>query len=196
MYHSKPLSQAVSPVSATELNDWVRGLDECDPMLKVVLKAATGFVIDWLELELLSRDRLATWKDWPVIGTPTAGISHTNATYKTTLEIPYANLITMDAVLIDGALVTDYHLFTDQRPALIDLRDVFSVSDYDEPAIQIQYQAGFGGADDVPDDIKIGIMMLAGYMYDKRGACDLGEALSNSGAKSLLQPHKVNVAGF
>ena len=35
--------------------------------------------------------------------------------------------------------------------------------------------------------------MLAAYLYEHRGQCDAGDAISKSGAASLLNPYRVDL---
>lgn len=198
MYHTKALSQVVSPVTTDELFSWVRGADECDPILQTSLNVATSQVIEFLQLELMPRTRVTTWHTWPTVGTVTTGLSKTEAHYKTLLELPYANLISVDGVEIFGEVTTDYTAFDSQRPALIDLSETSIYIDNDvDDAISVQYIAGFGdGADDVPEDIKTAIMTAAGFLYDHRGNCNINDLLKDSGAAAMIMHHKVDVVVF
>lgn len=194
MYHSKALESIKSPVTDGELNAWVRGVDECDPVLSVCLIAATGAVIKYIELELLTRARVTTWNKWPTTGTETNGISKSEQHLETLIELPYSNLVDVEAVTVYGEVTTDYTVYPSQQPALIDLSDVSYIDgNEDDDAIAIQYLAGYGGANDVPEDIKTAILTAAGYMFDHRGSCDMSKLLDVSGAKDILQSYKVNV---
>lgn len=59
-------------------------------------------------------------------------------------------------------------------------------------AVTIDYVAGFGGAADVPDDIKDAILITALELYERRTKTEVGTVLArHDTVDSLLAPYKV-----
>jgi len=54
------------------------------------------------------------------------------------------------------------------------------------------YKAGYGtDTENVPKGIRLGIVQVAGYLYDHRGECSPEEAITKSGAGMALNPYRV-----
>jgi len=192
----KALSQADSPVSSSDLAAWLRTDDTSDPMLSVCWSAATNAVIEFLKLDLLSRDRLLTLAEWPTKGTKTHGLGRSTIEYCDTVELPYTNLLNVDGIEVFGAITTDYEIMQG-NPAKIRFTHTSIAYNDQDPAIVIQYQAGYGADSElVPEAIKIAITMLAGYVFMHRGSCDMTQAMEKSGAKMMLIPYANNIVVF
>jgi uncharacterized phiE125 gp8 family phage protein len=60
-------------------------------------------------------------------------------------------------------------------------------------AIEIVYTAGYGSAaSSVPAPIKRAVKQLAAYLHTHRGdMCDMGDAMTDSGAASIMGQYKV-----
>lgn len=58
---------------------------------------------------------------------------------------------------------------------------------------QVRFVAGYGAAADVPDDIKQGILLLVGHLYENREAVVVGTISGELplGVKELLQPYRL-----
>ncbi len=57
--------------------------------------------------------------------------------------------------------------------------------------VEVEYVAGYGSAaSSVPDQIKRGIIMLAGYLFEHRGECDAQTAVAKSGALALWRSYR------
>lgn len=181
----------VLPVTASELADWAK-LDDSDPAITVALYAATSAVISFLSLDLIQRTWTLTHEDWPTVGTvKTPSLSPQVAGYKTVIDLPYANLISITSVEVNGEAYTDYREVKG-KPAKLRF-DSVAWHDSDNPAIEVVYEAGYGATtDDVPAPIKQAILMAASYMYNHNGMCDAGDMLTMSGAKQVLIPFAVN----
>lgn len=190
-YSAKPAGPIVSPVTEQELADWLGLPDAADPTLPALLKAAAGSVIQWLGLDVLARDWTLTHNYWPTNGTMSSpSLSGQNGHYKREISLPYANLLSISDVALYGDLTTDYNVLGDT--VVLDFNVFRTEVDgtNENPAIVINYRAGFGEADDVPEDVKTAITMLAAYNYEHRGGCSAGNALAESGAAQVLAPYR------
>lgn len=184
-------TQLRSPVSTQELADWSR-LDSNDPTLIAALSIATNAVISFLKLDLLNRAWVLRYKEWPKIGTTiNCSISRNQSYYKEFINLPYANLRSIESVKINGELTTDY-IVLDGNPASLQFSTV-PVYDNESYALEVNYTAGYGvSANDVPQPIRTAIIMLASYISEHRGGCDMGNALDVSGAKLLIASYAIN----
>lgn len=178
------------PVSTQELADWSR-LDIDDPTLMPALMIATNAVISYLKLDLINRSWSLRYREWPRIGTTRDyGISPNQSYYREIIELPNANLQSIESVKVNGVLTTDYIILGDSHSAL----QFNTVPTYDNEnyALDVQYTAGYGASSsDVPQPIRTAILMAASYISEHRGGCDTGNALDMSGAKSLLASYAI-----
>lgn len=194
-YTTRPLSAVVSPVTTQELADWLRLDDNTDPLLSPLLVAATSYVIERLQSELLNRDRVVTYQHWPMVGKLYTQLSYPDAQFEREIKLPYATLQSVTAVTLYGGVFTDYQV-QETTPATLYIEPL-QVTDASEPAIEVQYVAGYGAnAADVPEAIRVGITMMAAYLYSHRGACDAVTAFANSGARELLTPYMNELVVF
>lgn len=61
--------------------------------------------------------------------------------------------------------------------------------------IVIEYVAGYGGASDVPEDIKYAVKVTAGYFYENRGKdCDTNELPMS--ARTVLEQYRIMRIGY
>jgi hypothetical protein len=192
MYNIATLDGLKAPVPSEDLIDWAR-LDSDDPKIESSLLIATAQVISFLKLELLPRAYTLTYEDWPICGTVTSpSLSRANYRYKLRVDLPYTNLVSVESVTVNGtaATVDDYRLLPG-KPYQIEFEQ-FSTGDTDNPALVIEYTAGYADFSRVPDTIKNGIKMVAAYIHVHAGGCDVGDAVKMSGAADLLRPYAVN----
>lgn len=183
---AKPQSTVVQAISNQELADWVRQEDVSDPLLPIMAVSATATVIEFLGKDLINRSWEFTAWQWPIVGTPTCGISPSLSAPKLRFELPYAELQAVTSVQVNAEDYTDYTLNGDYI-----IFDESTIPDEGNPAFRVIYTAGMGAAvDDIPVEIKSGILMLAAYLYDHRGACDSSKALMESGAMTALTPYR------
>ena len=174
----------VSPVTNAQAADFI-GVDDTDPILPGLLLSATDAVIRAIQYDLDPRDWTLTLWEWPIVGTRTApNLARAPYSFKREIELPYAALVSVSAVTSYGDPVTD---FTQRETSIIMPRGLAkeTYKDNDEPAIVVEYRAGF---DPVPEAIRQAIIMVTAFLFEHRGACDGQEALWRSGAKSLLLP--------
>lgn len=174
----------VPPVTAQELADF-SVIDATDPSIPSVLIMATDAVIQFLNLDLTPRAYTLTHWDWPSTGART----HPNLTalpYRLNREImlPFAGLVSVESVEVYGVATT---LFTARERSLVFSQGVpFNAHKSNEdPAIVVEYTAGL---DPIPAAIKQAVIMLAAFLYEHRGACDMPAAFTMSGARQMLQP--------
>lgn len=191
-YRARTTDPIVSPVTDQELADWMVLPDASDPTLSPILKAATGSVIRYLGLDVLARDWTLTHDYWPTHGTmSTPSLSRQNGYYMREIDLPYANLISVASVELYGDSTTDYNLLGDTVVLDYNVYRTEVDGSNENPAIVVQYRAGFGEtADDVPDDVKTAITMLAAYNYEHRGGCNTGNAMRDSGAAEILVAYR------
>lgn len=191
-YKSTPLTEAVSPVTNQELADWLRLDDDTDPILAGILTTVTGYTIERLQSELINRQRKTIYENWPVIGTTGDWqISLSEARRQQEIVLPYARLQSIELVELYGDTFTSY-IEQDTSPAQIFIEASTLTSDGAQPAILLEYTAGFGAtAADVPEAIKTGIKMMAASMYEHRGQCSVADAWASSGAGMIMQPYSL-----
>lgn len=191
---SRPLTDAHAIVTAQELSDWLALDNPSDPLLAPMAQAATSALIEWLEMELISRQRELTLEYWPKVGTDTSpSISPNDYLYQLRTDLPFSHTATtLDSVDSFGVdVLTDVALMQG-KPFKMVFDDIYQ-TDTDEAAIIATYTTGFGTIDDVPEQLKTAVKMLAAYMYEHRGACDVSDAIKTSGAAMFAQPYKLNL---
>jgi len=177
----------VPVISVNDLSYYLRLDDASDPLLQQICTASTQFIINRLKTELISRTRIVNYPNYPTIGSSNShSLSRSRQQLKTEILLPFANLISVQSVNIYGAVVTDYQIKKTQ-PATIEL-EVIELIENDEPAIVINYTAGLGDIDDIPDDLKFAITMFAAYVYDNRG-CSMADAFMLSGADEMTRTY-------
>lgn len=191
-YKSTPLTEAESPVTNQELADWLRLDDDTDPILAGILTTVTGYAIERLQSELINRERKTIYENWPIVGTTgDCHISRSEARRAQEIVLPYARLQSVDLVQLYGDTFTSY-IEQDTSPAQIFIEAPTLTSDGTQPAIVLEYTAGFGAtAADVPEAIKTGIKMMAASMYEHRGQCSVADAWNSSGAGLIMQPYSL-----
>lgn len=182
--------QVRPPVSSQELADWSR-LDSDDPTLVSALIIATNTIISFLKLDLINRQWVLRYREWPKVGTTRMyGISPNRSYSREIVELPNANLRSIESVKVNGVLTTDY-IVLDGNPSALQF-DTVPVYDDENYALEVSYTAGYGASsNDVPQPIKTAIIMLASYISEHRGGCDMGNALDMSGAKMLLSSYAI-----
>jgi hypothetical protein len=179
----------VPPVTAEDLEDFAV-IPATDPAVTGTLLSATGAVFRYLGFDLIAREWTLTLWDWPVLGTRSyLTLGKPTSELDREIDLPYANLLSVESVELYGEEVTDFI----KRDRAIIIRRRFLQEDYkrnESPAIKVTYTAGYGPtADDVPGEIKQAILMVASFLYEHRGACDVMDAIGRSGAAEMLQPY-------
>ena len=194
---TRPLTPLILSITAADVAEYLRLDDASDPFLQALTTSANQFVINRLQLELVERGRVVIYPNYPTIGTSNPrALSATRQALKREIELPFANIITVDSVEVYGVAVNaaNYQI-KKTMPASIEF-DVVQIIDTDVDAIKIEYTAGFGAtADDVPEDLKFAITMLAAYLYEHRG-CGMADAFKESGADEMTRHYNQNLAVF
>jgi hypothetical protein len=191
MYSTKPLTQVVPVVTVAELAAWL-DVDAADPILTIMLNAATGSAIEYLQHELINRERVVIYQRWPTTGTNTGRtLSPGNETYEHVIALPYALDATISELKLYNIVSTEFFK-QDLKPTKI-LIDNFTISSEDDfPAIVVNYTSGYGAIADVPEMIKLGVLLIAAFMYEHRGGCKADQIMKQSGAESYLAPFRFN----
>lgn len=183
---AKTSEPIVSPVTVQELADWL-GADVNDPLLTPLLNSATDAAIRFLNYDLEPRAWTLTLWDWPVFGTKTwPNVGKPVSRLKREIELPYAAIQSVTSVEVYGNVITDY-VTRDNSIVFAKGVPYDRYKENEDPAIVVNYTAGL---DPISDSIKDGIKMLAAFMYEHRGECDVMQGLQRSGAAMLLQPYR------
>ena len=185
------------PSTEQDLKDFLR-LDEADcENLQIYLDTANNAVISYLSLALITQQFTLVIDGYPFVGTLTKGIAPINIEFQKWIELPYSTITTINTVYtIDEYGVetlvpnTDYIVDQYSTPARLKFTDGVCVSTNNR--LKIVYTTGFGtDTEDVPNGIRLGILQVAGYLYEHRGECTPAQAISESGAGMALQPYRV-----
>lgn len=192
---TKPLTAVEPVITAAEFAAWV-SVDDTDPLIPMLSISATSAIINYLEMELISRQRKVIHRQWPTIGTDTnPSLSRPNVFPACVIELPYSvAAVTIDASLIYGDAVTLEAV--EDKPFVVPIAEPTYSTDDAETAIDITYTTGYADIDAVPTDIKQAALTHAAYMYEHRGECDAMEGLKRSGAADLIKHYKTNVVVF
>lgn len=188
---NEPLQPAVAD---QQIQDFL-AMDGFDPIATALALAATEAAINYLQRELVTRERTVTYQDWPFSGSKSIGISPSCAEYDGRIELPYAApLDAVSAVTVYGENQLDYAVMKTQ-PAAVETNQLPQDGNK-QSAIEVVYTAGYGAQADVPAVIQSAILMMTAYMYEHRGACDADNAMQQSGAAMMLQPYRVDVVAL
>lgn len=182
----------ISPVTLAEMADYI-GVDISDTLVEPMLLAATDAVIRVLGYDLEPRDWTLTLWDWPSTGARTSpNLSPSLHSLMREINLPYAALQAVASVTVYGVLTTDY-VSRENSIMLAAGIPADGYGDNVDPALVVEYTAGLVP---VSDSIKNAIKMLASFLYENRGACDVGDALKRSGVSIMLQPFKRHAVVF
>lgn len=175
---NRPQTYLESPVTTAELADFL-SLEFCSDTetLTGYLLAATQACIDYTNIELLEREWVLKMDRNPErqAGFMGAGIMHAYAAWW--IQLPIYPVLSIDSIKVAGESVTARSTDLDSRPARVEVDE--------SGEIEITYTAGHENVQDINPQILLGIKMLAGYLYDHRGACDITDALKASGAAMM-----------
>jgi uncharacterized phiE125 gp8 family phage protein len=192
------VGESICPATEQDLKDYLRIEDESCGSLEFYLDAANKAVIAFIGQALIENEYTLVFDGYPFNGTATFGLSRDTTTFQEWIELPYANLLEIESIDIldneDGTATEvepeDYLIDTFSSPARIRFirLPVMGLKD----RLKIVYKAGYGtDTEDVPKGIRLGIVQVAGYLYDHRGECSPEEAITKSGAGMALNPYRV-----
>ena len=176
---SEPLT---SPVTADELGAYLGLPVPVAPtdaaLLNRLLLAACEYYVRLSGCELLSRDYTYATSRTPERREGLTGVAPMASGAVWWIELPLVPVAALTSVKVDGELTTDYQADLSHVPARIDLRA--------QGAVEIAYTAGYATAAEIPATVTTGILMLAAYLYEHRGACSVGDAAEQSGAAAMF----------
>lgn len=185
------------PSTEQDLKDFLR-LDETDcENLQIYLDTANHAVISYLSLALINQQFTLVIDGYPFNGTLSNGIAPSVIYFQQWIELPYSSITTINSVYtIDEygveTLVSSSDYIVDQYSTPARLRFIDGVSVSTNNRLKIVYTTGYGtDTEDVPYGIRLGILQVAGYLYEHRGECTPAQAISESGAGMALQPYRV-----
>jgi len=168
----------VSPVTPEQFADYL-SLDYSpsdDALLNAHLLTACGWYIAHMNNELLERTWSLKFDRYPSQGDSFAGLGPVYADSQPWVDVPLYPVSVINSVLVDESIVT----FTDD----LDCKPPRVFMDAG-CKIDISYTAGYPTPSDIPPNIILGINMMAGYLYEHRGSCSIGDAAKESGAASV-----------
>ena len=172
---NKTVDPLVSPVTPEGLADYL-GLDyspEDDVLLNSFLLTACGWYIAHMNNELLQRNYTLKFDRYPS-GESFSGLSPVYANLDSWISIPLTPVSVINDVTASGDTVA-FTSDLDSKPPRVFL------TSYAQD-ITVTYTAGYATASDIPQNVILGINMLAGYLYEHRGACEINDAVNKSGA--------------
>ncbi len=184
--NARPLSDIVSPVTPSELQDWL-GLPTLENKLAALLSAATEIVITHIGRDLIQRNWRVTLNSVADFrGGYTRNDSLNGYPF---VELPFSGLVSVASATSDGTLLTldQYETDVEKTPGRIHFYGRTWAYN-----IVVNYTAGMApNAAGIPEAIKAAIKMIASYLHAHLGECDTGDALKESGAITLLKRFRV-----
>jgi uncharacterized phiE125 gp8 family phage protein len=178
---------AEHPVSLNEVKEHLRvDFTDHDTLISSLIEAATG------HLEKRCRRAFVT-QEWRL----------ELAAFAAEIEIPLPPLVSVDQIDYTDAAGSQqtlpasvYNVDTASTPGRVVRADG---ADWPETkmvpgAVRIAFTAGFGGAADVPGDIKAAIKLMVGHWYENREAVIVGQAASElpMAVDALIAPYRVH----
>lgn len=194
--YSAALTPVESPVSVAEMKAYI-GVDGDDLLLSTMLASATTSVINFVEHEIVSRQRKVIYERWPTLGTNTnPSVSRNNIELVQYVKLPFANLDSSGSIVVTASnevvAASDYRIVKG-KPDTLFFEVLPTYGSEDHPDLTVEYFAGFGTAFDVPEVYKMAIIQIVSFLYEHRGACSADSAMIISGASSILTPLKYSV---
>lgn len=111
------------------------------------------------------------------------------------ITLPRYPLVSVDTMTVDGQAITvsDYfNVDTDRKRGRLSVKfgeTLPVVTQKEANTIQITYTAGYSSKDDVPASLRMGLILIASYLYENRGECSAEDALM--AGKASLDRYKV-----
>jgi len=173
-----------SPVTPKELADFL-SIDYCSDdstLISSLLLSATQACINYTNIELLEREYTYI-ADRPIerqAGYIGVGMMHAYRAWW--VDLPIYPVLSVDSVLVNDE-PAEYEADLLSRPARIEIDNLGRV--------EITYRAGHASPYEIDAQLLLGIKMLAGFLFEHRGACDAAGALSKSGAAALWNESRI-----
>lgn len=175
MISNRTLDPLISPVTNSELAEFL-SVEASDPLLPGLLLAASQACIDYTNIELLERDYTLKYDRTPERQAGYAGLGIMGSLSAWWISIPLWPVPSIQSVTVGGEVVTpDQDL--NSKPARVAIQGFGPT--------EVHYTAGHADSADIPPLLILGIKMLAAYLYEHRGACDVQDAIKQSGAASV-----------
>lgn len=196
-------AEPLCPITEADLSEYLRlddGTGACQS-LDIFMNAATKIGISYLQRALLRQRYTFLIDGVPYIGTKLRSkLSGSEVTFLDTIDLPFAGLIELISVKVidkDGLEIVvdpDSYIIDDiSVPSRIRFTSYGAIPMSDADRLQIVYDAGYGeDTEEVPEGIRLGLLALAGYMYEHRGECAPATSLSKSGATLALKPYRIS----
>lgn len=190
------------PITEADLVSYLRldGSPGCQE-LSVFMNAATKIAISYLQRALLTQQYTFQIEGIPFTGTKLQyALSGSEAVYSDVVALPFAGLdeiVSIEVIDKDGVateVLPEYYVVDNTSvPTQIRFVQWGAIPMCDTDKLKIVYTAGYGeDTSDVPEGIRLGLLMLAGYMYEHRGECTPGTSISRSGATLALKPYRIS----
>ena len=185
---NRTTDQIVSPVSPRELADFlsVTYSSADDDLYNGFLLAATERCIFYTGIELLQRNYKLKTDYYPQRQAGFSGVGIMHSYQAWWINLPVYPVIEINTVKVNDELVTDYFVDLESKPARVETNDI--------GAIEIEYVAGHSSPADISPQLMLGITMLAAYLFEHRGACNISSAIIDSGAASLWSTSRLMVS--
>jgi len=187
-YSNKTSDALVSPVTAQELADFlsIEYASADAGLYNAFLLAATAACIDYTNIELLERDYTFKSDYYPQRQDAYAGVGMMYAYRAWWINLPLYPVSAVTSVEVNGVAADEPMIDLVSRPARVEPQEM--------GAIEIAYTAGHTTAAAIDPRLTLGIKMLAAYLYEHRGACDVTQAMTASGAASVWNQCRMMVS--
>jgi uncharacterized phiE125 gp8 family phage protein len=169
------------PITLAELKVWLKitGTEE-DALLQSIIAGVTLEAEKYTKREFITKS-FETYRD--VFGDPEESPSPIGCNF---FELPIVirrsklQDVTSIEYLKDGSFITldpsEYFIVNKDAFSQIAPIDQWPIPTQRQQAIKIVFNAGYGDADDVPQDIKNALLAHATAVYTNRGDCDNGSS--------------------
>jgi uncharacterized phiE125 gp8 family phage protein len=179
----------ISPITPAELADYLS--IEYDPSLDDILtdtlSAAGQLYVDYTSCELLERDYVLHLSRWPEYGKSTSGLVPTAAQQRFWIDVPIYPATELTGFTAEGEdVLLNAALHSSDKPSRITVTSPIYESD-----LIITYKAGYPTAAEINPATLYGVKMLAGWLYEHRGACSNENPILESGAAAIFNADRV-----
>jgi len=185
---------AVEPVSVAEVKDhlYIPSASTIhDSKLAMFIKAARQIAEEFTSRVFITQ----TWRLWLDDWNPETYLGGQRIGLQKPKLIEVTKLSSYDEDDTETVLdYTDYFVPVEASPSYLQIKDNAALPTDTRSAkrFKIEFTAGDGLAADVLDAIKMGIIMIAGHLFQRADdANNTGNALKDSGAKAFLQPYRI-----
>lgn len=182
---------AALPVNVADLEKYLNGND--DGFYGVALQMAGEYFVTDTGIELLERDYTGRLIRNPLVS---AGLQPVHRHLPGWVDLPRWPVVSINTMSADGVTVVSPEFDKTVKPARLYVggaQDVTIEATFGHDVTVTGSGNGHGHGNIVIDErICTAILMLAGFIVEHRGACDLTEAASKSGAAMIMNQLKLN----